>query len=398
MTAPGGEVEPVDAGDRLRIAVLGDFAGVHTRSWVRWFIDRGHDVHAISFYPPPVPVEGAKMHALRAGNAPSSQSPVRERRAITDRLPRGIARIAHALRYRAAGLKRTLQEIDPDVFHAHFVVEHGFYGAMAGWHPFVVSAWGSDVLVEPKRDVISRRIAKWTIGRADLVTSNNAHMAERIVALGTDPAKVHVITLGADRYDLGRTIESVNVRPPDVDHLPTVISTRAHEPLYNVDKIIDAYKEVARTHPRTRLVVAHRGSLTERLQRDVNEGSGRVEFVGFLDKAAFRDALAGAEVFVSIPSSDATSVALLQAMAAGCFPIVLDLPSQRELIDHGVNGFRVPAGDVELLTSRIAQALDDAALRRRAAELNRQIVEERGLNEVQMAKMERLYLRLVRGS
>ena len=45
------DIEPVAPGERLRIAVLGDFDGVHTRSWLRWFIARGHDVHAISFYP-----------------------------------------------------------------------------------------------------------------------------------------------------------------------------------------------------------------------------------------------------------------------------------------------------------------------------------------------------------
>jgi len=81
-------------------------------------------------------------------------------------------------------------------------------------------------------------------------------------------------------------------------------------------------------------------------------------------------------------------------MAAGCFPIVSDLPSQHELIADGVNGFRVPLHRPALLAERIAQALDDHALRARAAELNRRIVEERGLNEVQMAKMERFYFKL----
>jgi glycosyltransferase involved in cell wall biosynthesis len=380
------DVEPVSEANRLSIAVLGDFDGVHTRSWVRWFIDRGHDVHAISFYRPRVPVEGARVHVLRhRADAGAGTTPRAESGAARVRLPRGFARILHAARYRMAGLRHVLDEIDPDVFHAHFVVEHGLYGATAGFHPYVISAWGSDVLVEPRRNRLSRFTAQWALRRADLVTSNNAHMAERIVALGIEAAKVEVVTLGADRYDLGRTHESVNVRPHVEQRVPVVISTRAHEPLYNIGQIIDACARVARSLP-LRLVVAHGGSLTEQLQRRAATCGGRVEFVGFLDRPRFRDALADAEVFVSFPSSDATSVALLQAMAAGSFPIVSDLPSQRELIDDGVNGFRVPPDR--------ARALDDDGLRRRAAEANRGIVEERGLNEVQMAKMERLYLRL----
>lgn len=386
-------VERVDASGRLSIAVLGDFDGVHTRSWVRWFIDRGHDVHAVSFYRPRVPLEGVTLHALRP--RPASGGGDRGGGAgAANRLPRGAVRLVHALRYRLAGLAGVVRAIDPDVFHAHFVVEHGFYGALANFHPYVVSAWGSDVLVEPRRDPVSKRIARWTLRRADLVTSNNAHMASQIVALGADPSKVEVVTLGADRYDLGLSAQSVNVRAPDASRAPAVISTRAHEPLYNVGEIIDAYGRTAQRHPGTRLVIAHRGSQSEQLQRRASGMPGRVEFVGFLDRARFRDALAAAEVFVSVPDSDATSVALLQAMAAGCFPIVSDLPSQRELIDDGVNGFRVPPHRPDVLADRIAQALRDHELRARAAAINRRIVEERGLNEVQMAKMEQLYLRL----
>ena len=65
-------VERVAASERLRIAVLGDFDGVHTRSWVRWYIERGHDVHCVSYYAPREPVGGATVHVLRAG-APLSE-------------------------------------------------------------------------------------------------------------------------------------------------------------------------------------------------------------------------------------------------------------------------------------------------------------------------------------
>ena len=99
-----------------------------------------------------------------------------------------------------------------------------------------------------------------------------------------------------------------------------------------------------------------------------------------------------AEVFVSVPSSDGTSVALLQAMAAGAFPIVSDLATQREWIDDGVNGRRVALNDTAGLAKAIVGALGDAGFRRKAAELNRAIVEERGTNETQMLKMERLYV------
>jgi glycosyltransferase involved in cell wall biosynthesis len=389
-------VEQVSPGERLRIAVLGDFDGPHARSWLRWFVARGHDVHAISYYEPREVLPGVALHALRhrARGVPDTLAPSQSAAGGQSRLPAGLMRLVHAARYAKAGMKRVVREIAPDVLHAHYVVEHGFYGLAAARHPYVVTAWGSDVLVEPERDLISKFIARRVVRAADLVTSNNGYMADRVVALGALPERVEVITLGADRYFTERFDDSANVRPPDGDRAPTVLSTRAHEPLYNIDDILDAYAQVARAHPDVRLVIAHAGSLTAELQRRAAASPGRVEFCGFVPEEALRDAMTDAEVFVSVPSSDGTSVALLQAMAAGCFPIVSDLPTQRELIEDGVNGFRVPLHDRRALAERIRRALSDPALRRRAADTNRQIVEARGLNENEMARMERLYLRL----
>ncbi len=385
------EVERVEPSERLRIAVLGDFDGVHTRSWVRWFIERGHDVHCVSYYAPREPVEGATVHALH-GDARSHRGTATPRAGTSSRQPiRGLVRIAHALRYRRAGLGRVVRKIAPDVFHAHFVVEHGFYGAVAGFHPYVVTAWGSDVLVEPDRDPVSKLIAKWTLRRADAATSNNRYMADQMVALGAPREKVHVITLGADRYFLDHRERSVNLRAPESSRRSCVISTRAHEPLYNVSEIMDAFALVAGKCPDLRLVVAHGGSLTPELTRRAKTIGAPIDFPGFIEREAFRAALHDAEVFVSVPSSDGTSVALLQAMAAGCFPIVSDLPTQRELIDDGVNGLPVPLHDVLALAGAIERALADPELRRRAADANRELVETRGLNENEMRRMEELY-------
>jgi glycosyltransferase involved in cell wall biosynthesis len=83
-------------------------------------------------------------------------------------------------------------------------------------------------------------------------------------------------------------------------------------------------------------------------------------------------------------------------MAAGCFPVVSDLPTQQEWIEDGVNGLRVPVGDVAALARRLGDALENAALRRDAASRNRRLVEERGLWETYIPQMETLYRRLAR--
>ena len=394
-------IEPVPPERRLRLCVVGDLDGVHTQSWLRYFVERGHEMHAVSYYPPARPPEGVRVHALRAartGGRPRTGArpglPVR----LGQRLPLGLQRLTNLLRYRQAGLRRVVEEVAPDVLHGHYLVEHGLYATVAAFRPYVVSAWGSDVLMEAAGSPLNRAIARFVLRRADLATANNRYLArEMVLKLGIERGSVQHIVLGASRFFLERLGGSINARPPEPGRPPTVISTRSLDsPLYNVDVIVRAMARVRERLPAARLVVAGEGRLRPQLEALVGRLglADAVRFVGLLPQEAFRDALAEAELFVSVPSSDATSVALLQAMAVGCFPIVSDLPSQQELVEHGVGGLRVPVRDAEALADAIVRALEDRELRRAAVERNRRLVEEYGLLETNMAKMEAWYYRL----
>jgi glycosyltransferase involved in cell wall biosynthesis len=312
-------------------------------------------------------------------------------------LPINLQRLVNLVRYRRAGLGATVRQIAPDVLHAHYLVEHALYATSARFHPYVVSAWGSDVLVDPAQSRFARALARFTLGRAELATSNNRHMArEMVLKLGIERAYVQHIVLGVSRDFLDAAGASVNLRPKN-DGALTVLSTRSlDKPLYNINVVLRAMARVRDRLPAARLVIAGDGRLRrqlERLARELRLGDG-ARFVGSLSEAALRDEMTNTEVFASVPSSDGTSVALLQAMGAGCFPIVSDLPSQQELIEHGVQGIRVPARDEQALADAIVRALQDAELRRTAAERNRAFVEDYGVTEKNMARMEAWYYRL----
>ncbi len=277
--------------------------------------------------------------------------------------------------------------------HAHYVVEYGFYAALTGRRPLVVTAWGSDVLVAPRRSPLTRAIARYALRRADLVTSSNEYISQRLVELGAPPDRVALVVLGVDTFFLEAPEASVNLRP-DGETPPTVISVRSLDsPLYNVDVILRAMALVRKRMPDARLLVAGEGRLRAGLERlALRLGlAGGVTFLGHLDREALRDALASSHVYVSVPRSDGTSVSTLEAMAVGCFPILSDLPSQEELVQDGENGFRVAVGDAGALAERIVDALSQPDLRQRALELNRDLVRRRGLLEENMARMEELY-------
>jgi glycosyltransferase involved in cell wall biosynthesis len=142
-------------------------------------------------------------------------------------------------------------------------------------------------------------------------------------------------------------------------------------------------------------LIAGRGSQEDALRRLADRlGLDGIVFLGQLDQAGLSMTLASAHVYVSVPSSDSLALSNLEAMAAGAFPVVSDLPSVDGWIMQGINGLRVPPGNVDALADALRRALSDADLRRTAAETNRTLVEARGLREPNMLLMERHYYRL----
>jgi glycosyltransferase involved in cell wall biosynthesis len=379
----------------LRLCVLGDLDSIHTRRWMKPFVANGHEVHAVSYYRPQAEPEGVHLHVLddrprKAAAAPAASSRARA-------LPPNLLRVVNGLRYRRHGLARVIRDVAPDVLHAHYVVEYGFFAATAAFRPLVVTAWGSDVLVAARSSPLAQAITRYTLRGADLVTSNNKHMTCQLREMGVPPRKLATIVFGADAFFLERQADSVNLLPSESAHPPTIISTRSLDsPLYNVDTVLRSMALLRARRPDAQLLVAGTGRLRPKLEalaRDLGVDES-TRFLGWLDDDALRDAFLRSHVYVSVPNSDATSVSTLSAMAAGCFPVLSDLPTQREWVEDGVNGFLVPPGDASALAERLADALGNDALRRDAAERNRAIVEARGLWEKNAPIMEDWYRRL----
>ena len=80
----------------------------------------------------------------------------------------------------------------PDVLHVHWIVPQGLVALLAGrGTPRVLTTLGGDVygLTDP----VSRVLVRAVLRRAGHVTTMNSDMRDRLVALGSDPARTHVM-------------------------------------------------------------------------------------------------------------------------------------------------------------------------------------------------------------
>jgi glycosyltransferase involved in cell wall biosynthesis len=347
----------------VRIATLANAAVGHTRRWVGDLRARGHEVEVWSLERGP--------GELGARTLPSAPLP-------------GLLRYPLAL----PALRAALVRFAPDLVDAHFVPNYGLLGALSGYHPLAVTAWGSDLLVAGGRDALQRARARFVLGRADLVLADAANLARAAQSLGAPASRVHQVSWGVDLAGF----RSGGAREPGL-----LLSTRMHERVYDLDTVLAGVAPVLARRPGARLVVAGDGRLRadhERLAARLLP-EGRWTFIGMQTPAALAGWLARADVYLSASRSDSTSLSLLEAMAAGALPVVSDIEGNREWVGEGDGARLFAPGDPAALEGALERALAASDWAEGARARNRRVVEARGDRARAMDRVEALFADLV---
>jgi glycosyltransferase involved in cell wall biosynthesis len=291
-------------------------------------------------------------------------------------------------------IQRILKKIQPDVFHAQYATSYGITAALVNFHPFIISGWGSDVLISPKSSKILRFLLKWAFKRADAITVVAKHMVKAVYDLGVSSEKVHVITHGINPnlfYD----------QKLDKQEDFTLICTRNLEPLYNHIQLIDAFEISQKKIPQLKLRILGDGSMRHELEQKVLEQKleKQVEFIGRVSQEEMAIELNKAHVFVTVSTTDGDVVSLVEAIACGNYCIVSDIPANHNWIEEEVNGFFVPLYDAPFLAETIEKVYQDYSNKKEfGTELNRTIVESTGNWDSNMIQAEKLYLTIMQSN
>jgi glycosyltransferase involved in cell wall biosynthesis len=292
-------------------------------------------------------------------------------------------------------LRSVLTEIDADILHAHFVRRFGWQAAAAGFHPLVVSGWGSDVLVQRLRTWRVRRRDRQTLRRADLVTVTNPFMRDAIVANGARPDHVALIQHGVDttRFHPGQPDADV-LAELGLDGRLIILSPRAIRPLYRHEVAVAAF---ARASDEAVLVMSALDADEAELRRIRRLGhdlglADRLRILDSIGADVLPDLYRAARAVISVPESDSFPVTLQEAMASGAPLVVGDLPPTRAVLESLVPDSLVPIGDVEATAAALRATLEAEPEKRArtAASLRAWAVREADY-EANMARMEALY-------
>ncbi len=275
-------------------------------------------------------------------------------------------------------LRKLLGEIRPDVVHAGPVQKSAFLTALAGYQPLVTMSWGSDLLMDAQRGM-GRCAARYALSRSAVLVCDCKAVRDVAVNLGTPEDRVVIFPWGVDlnHFNPDQSADVRKVLGWESDFV--LISTRAWEPLYGVDVLIDGFIDAARIEANLRLLLLGVGSL-EPVIRSKLENAGmldRVHFAGQVGYDDLPDHYRSADLYISASYSDGSSISLLEAMACGVPALVSDIPGNREWVTPEKEGWWFIKGDPRSLSEGILMSLRNRKALYKMAGAARQITEKR---------------------
>ena len=355
----------------MKICYLANAGSIHTQRWAKHFTTRGHEVTVVSF-------QSGEIERVRTICLSSAVSVS----------PFNIVRLLPKMR-------RIIQEINPDILHAHYATSYGLAGALTGRSPLIITAWGSDVLIMPEKSWIYRQMVRFSLSRANLVTSMAQHMTRHLVEKGYATAdKIITLPFGVDTqvFNLSKRTRVHGNKPS------FVISNRPLENGYDVDTYIRAIPKVLNSCMNVRFVIVGDGPIRTQLEKlAVSLGViDSIEFRGQISHQEMPQLLGQCDVFVTTSPSDGNNISLNEAMACGVFPVATNIPANCAWIEHRRNGLLFPCRDVDQLAEMIIEAIQHPEWRQAAMDMNWQIIQKQASWSISMMEMERHYLRLLK--
>lgn len=368
---------------KLRIALLGDGSSSHIQRLAEGLVKRGHAAFIITpdrLGPYPT-IPGVQFIQYD-----SARKPLRKLRGIQD----------------------LLQELKPDVLHSHFVSHGGIIGLATGFHPHVISAWGCDVLNDPRRSRAQWLKTLVALRAADALQPVSEQLREGIIRIGADHPINEVWHWGVDASHFSPASASARAdlrgRLGLAEGDLMIFSPRATEPLYHHHVLFDAFPEILRRRPTAKLFL-FKSALRPDYEAQLRAQAGALGFASrviWLERLKYDDlavAFSAADALISIAWTDGTPMTVLEAMACGQPLVAADISAVRSLISDGTNGFLVDPWKAASVTDGIERLLSLSPQRRlemgRAA---RAFVLEHAEREKCMDRLEEFYLKLPPGS
>ncbi|GAB6168160.1 glycosyltransferase [Clostridium carnis] len=339
----------------MKICYLGDANSIHTKKLCYFFRDKGYDVSVISLNKGEI--EGVKVYSMDMTISKNKNE---------------FLKINYLKNI--ANIKKIVNDINPDILHAHYATSYGLMGSLTNYKPYIVSVWGSDVYDFPKKSFIHKSLVKYNLKKADTILSTSKAMAEETKKY-TDK-EILVTPFGVD----------INKFKPSKDNKLKdelcVGTIKTLEDKYGIEYLIKGFSIVVKRNPnlKLKLKIAGKGSKEAELKKLCKELKidSLVEFLGFLNPEKVAETFRSFDVavFPSVLDSESFGVAAVEAQACGIPVIVSDVGGLMESTKPGFTSLVAKRKNADDLADKLEEILINNELREKMSLNARKYVED----------------------
>lgn len=275
-------------------------------------------------------------------------------------------------------IKKIIKEFKPDIVHSGYIWQVGILASLAGFHPHLSMPWGSDILTEPDKSYIIRKLVNKTLQQADHIQCDAEFVKQKMIEDYKIPHdKITVFPWGIDLGqfspgDKAKSREKLNIEQGKY----VIMFNRHFEPVYGINTMLESFKIFSDGKDDVLLLMLSEGSQKNMVLKYVtdNKLENKVCLIGKVANKELPNFLNSADVYISTSLSDGTSLSLLEAMACGLGLVLTDVPAIREWADDS-NSIIIPIND----SISAANALEKYYT-------NRALIKQHGLNNEKIAK------------
>lgn len=340
---------------------------IHSYRWIKYLADKGYRIYWVSFSPNKFgQIKNVKFYLLK------------------DFSSKFLNIFLNALEVR-----KIIKEAKPDIVHCLYAGVNGALGALSGFHPFILTAFGSDIFEAPK-SILKRIVIKFSLKKADLITCNGEPLKRRMTELGADSSKIRYVYWATDtkRFSPKKAKKSGF----------KVISIRNFEPVYDIETFVKAIPIVLKHVPKARFEIAGKGTEEQHLKEMVEmlKIEKSVKFLGWIKEDDVADYLNSSDVYVSTSLSDGDlAQSTQQAMSCEVPVITTDLEVNVKRVKNKSNGLIFPARDSKSLAKQIIFVFKNKKASEKMAENGRKTILKELDYFKNMKKVEEVYKEVI---
>ncbi|HSQ87295.1 glycosyltransferase family 4 protein [Romboutsia sp.] len=336
-----------------KICYLADSSSLHTKKFCDYFTKQGYEVHVISLNEGFI--ENANVHNFNFN--------VKELK---------NAKTIRKIKYLKAvkEIKKLVNEIKPDIVHAHFASSYGLLGSLINFRPYFISVWGTDIYEFPKKSFLNKCILKYNLKKTDEVLSTSKAMLKE-TSLYTNK-NIHVTPFGIDT----NFFKSIDIKKEP--HVITLGTVKTLEERYGIEYLLEAFKIVIDSVPdkNLSLVIGGDGSRRESLIKLTKKLGieNYVKFIGYVKEKDIVNVFNSFDIAIFPSLKESFGVAALEAQACGVPVIASDVGGLPEATDPNKSSLLVESKNVQQLSEAIISLVQDDKKRKLMGQYGRNFV------------------------